>query len=90
MLDRIGGNATLIEISEGTYSSQNIAYYANKMKKSTKRKEVAKIAEGLMRTIEENENIDSGDIINYADRLLNLNNLDSSEYSLDSIIEDTM
>ena len=34
--------------------------------------------------------MDSGDIIAYADKLLNLNNLDSSEYSLDSIIEDTM
>lgn len=59
------------------------------MKKSTRRKEVAKIAENLMRSVEEGE-VDSGDIISYADRLLNLNNLDSSEYSLDSIIEDTM
>lgn len=88
-LEQVGGNSALVDISEGTYSSQNIAYYANKMKKSTKRSEVAKIAENILRSVADWE-VDSWDIISYADRLLNLNNLDSSEYSLDSIIEDTM
>lgn len=87
--DSIWWNSTLLDIVDSSYSHQNIAYYANKMKKASRRSEVAKIATNLMKSVESWE-IESGDIIWYADNLLGLNNLDSSEYSLDSIIEDTM
>jgi len=88
-LEIVWGNSAIIDIVEGGYSPQNIGYYANKMKKASRRSEVAKIADNLMKSVKDWE-IDSGEIINYADRLLSMNNLDSSEYSLDSIIEDTM
>lgn len=82
-------NKFIISIADTPAHESSMAYYSNRMKKESRRSEVAKIAANMLSSAE-NSSIESWEIIGFADKLLSLNNLDSSEYSLDSIIEDTM
>lgn len=88
-LEAIGGNQSLIDIVETQHSLDSMAYYVWKIRQESRRIETVKIATQIMRAWE-NGNVESADVIWFADKLLSLNNLESSAYSLGSIIEDTM
>lgn len=89
-LEYVGWNQKLISLVELPVSQSSILHYANKIKSESKRVEIMKVAKDLSYRAEA-WLVEPSDIITYADKLIDINtSMNWSEYSLDSIIEDTM